>query len=266
MRAIALILGIAAGVFTASGCSNNDSLVETVHGESTMMDLAGTSWLLSETGEKELPPSSVVTIAFGKDEIAKGLAGCIGYSTSFTTSEDRITFELQGTAETICQEPQMDFSWDYLQGLISASTYELVGMELRLFDEDGDTILKYDAYEPDPLQGTQWQLIDLDDGSESLIPVLPETEISAHFSEDGLLSGSAGCNGYSASYDVTNGSINVAGLVMTEIYCLEPEGLMDQETQYLVDLSDAAAYLLGDDLLAVLNPEGALILRFERDS
>ena len=160
----------------------------------------------------------------------------------------------------------MDFSWDYLQGLISASTYELVGMELRLFDEDGDTILKYDAYEPDPLQGTQWQLIDLDDGSESLIPVLPETEISAHVSEDGLLSGSAGCNGYSASYDVTNGSINVAGLVMTEIYCLEPEGLMDQETQYLVDLSDAAAYLLGDDLLAVLNPEGALILRFERDS
>ncbi len=78
----------------------------------------------------------------------------------------------------------------------------------------------------------------------NLEDVLTDTEITAEFvSSEGTVEGSAGCNSYSGSYEVKNSQLSIPGpIAATEMYCMEPEGVMDQERQYLEILQAAESY------------------------
>ena len=54
------------------------------------------------------------------------------------------------------------------------------------------------------LTGTIWSLTELN--GESLVPT---TNITAEFSEDGRVAGSSGCNNYAAAYEVDGNNINI---------------------------------------------------------
>ena len=59
-----------------------------------------------------------------------------------------------------------------------------------------------------------------------------------NFSE-GKVSGSTGCNTFSGEYifdGETSGDLQIINLAVTEMTCLEPEGLMDQEAFFLETL------------------------------
>ncbi len=88
----------------------------------------------------------------------------------------------------------------------------------------------------DPFDGTSWVLIWYGENS-----LLPGREITATF-EDGQVSGSAGCNTYGGTYQVRGDSISVSDLFATEMACLEPEGIMEQEQTYLEFLADAQSF------------------------
>ena len=88
----------------------------------------------------------------------------------------------------------------------------------------------------DPLGGTSWRLMTL--GGASLIP---GTEITLTF-EEGQVRGSSGCNTYGGPYQVDGDKITMTDLYMTEMACLDPEGVMDQELEYLELLRDAQAF------------------------
>ena len=88
----------------------------------------------------------------------------------------------------------------------------------------------------DPLEGTSWVLKTY--GGASLIP---GTEITATFDE-GQVRGSSGCNTYGGSYEVDGDKITMTDLYNTEMACMDPQGVMDQETEYLELLRDAQAF------------------------
>jgi heat shock protein HslJ len=95
------------------------------------------------------------------------------------------------------------------------------------------------------------------------IPAHPGTEITANFSEDGTLSVSAGCNNYSATYEVDEDNISIGPAVATRMFCQEPEGIMEQEVQYLAALETAATYLIEVDKMEMRTAEGALAATFQ---
>jgi heat shock protein HslJ len=83
------------------------------------------------------------------------------------------------------------------------------------------------------------------------------TEITSDFDEDGTMTGSAGCNDYSAPYEATEDMISIGMAIRTEMACTDPEGVMEQETQYLASLQDAVVYTIRDDRLEVRDENGS---------
>lgn len=108
------------------------------------------------------------------------------------------------------------------------------------------------------LVGTDWILVQINGQ-----PPLAGTRLTLTF-EEANLGGNTGCNHFGADYTASSdGKLLISDLVHTEIYCLEPEGVMAQEVLYLERLSQASSYRVVDERLEVLNPQGETILVFE---
>ena len=86
------------------------------------------------------------------------------------------------------------------------------------------------------LNGTSWTLESY--GGKSL---LSDTRMTAIF-ESGEVSGSASCNHYFGSYQAKGNQITINGLGWTEMACMNPEGLMEQESTIMSILSKAVSY------------------------
>jgi heat shock protein HslJ len=91
--------------------------------------------------------------------------------------------------------------------------------------------------------------------------VLPGTTITLEFSDD-QISGSAGCNHYGGSYRAGEDSLTVSDLFWTEMGCLEPEGILDQENAYLNALDTVASYRVDAGRLEVYDEIGTQVLVF----
>ena len=107
------------------------------------------------------------------------------------------------------------------------------------------------------LTGTEWALTSLNGDT-----LVEGTQITLSFS-DGTLEGSAGCNTYGGSYAATEGSLSLSDLYWTEMACLEPEGILDQELAYLNTLNTVASYRADAYRLELYDEAGTLTLVFE---
>lgn len=104
------------------------------------------------------------------------------------------------------------------------------------------------------LRDTAWELTSLA-GSD----LLPGTAITIKFAAD-QVSGSAGCNTYGGSYEVSGDRLDLPDLYATEMGCLEPAGILEQESAYLTALRSAAGYQIDGDRLEILDETGKEIL------
>lgn len=109
------------------------------------------------------------------------------------------------------------------------------------------------------LQGQLWNLESMVNSSGVIAPLVPGSQITAEF-KDGQLSGRSGCNNYFASYQVNGNVLQISGAGGTEMFCSEPEGVMDQETAYLKTLGMAASYQISGGKLQIADASGKPIL------
>jgi len=94
-----------------------------------------------------------------------------------------------------------------------------------------------------------------------LVPVLNGTQVTARFGKDGIVSGSSGCNRYSATYTVKDYALTVTAPRLTKMNCHTP-GVMEQETLYVSDLINASAIRIHEPDLNVYDEEGKMLLVF----
>ena len=86
----------------------------------------------------------------------------------------------------------------------------------------------------------------------NLQPVMEGKETSATFnSSTGKVSGSAGCNSYSAGYQKTNDRLTVTAAISTKMACLTPKGIMQQEMDYLNALQATQTYQVRNNKLEI---------------
>lgn len=96
---------------------------------------------------------------------------------------------------------------------------------------------------------------------DNLQAVLEGTRITATFdSAEARVHGSAGCNSYSGDYHISKNNLSIPLITSTEMYCLEPEGAMEQEQQYLTALRGAESFEIKDGKLYITS--GTEILLF----
>lgn len=107
------------------------------------------------------------------------------------------------------------------------------------------------------LRGTSWKLVSY--GGK--LPIAGKT-VTANF--EGIeVSGSASCNHYFGSYQVKGSQLEIEGLGWTEMACLDPEGIMEQEQQIMSLFSSADHYLIEGDNLEIETSDGKILV-FER--
>lgn len=230
-------------------------------------DLVGTAWkLILWNGHSPLEGSNI-TIAFAKDKIS-GHAGRRDYVGTYIAGGDDIrvtSIEMRG----VTYEPDSQSLWlqegQYTTNLSMATDYRLSDGRLEIFTAPGDVLI----YEPLPddadtsHEGITWTLTKITtwDGVSSPIQ---GTEITIFF-ESGKISGTAGCNHYFGSYTLLNG-ILIEDLSATEMACPEPDGIMQQETQYLNILRDVMSYTILENQLTLITGDGrALVYQTESD-
>jgi len=95
----------------------------------------------------------------------------------------------------------------------------------------------------DELEGTKWNLLTI----RKSIPI-PDSIITIEF-EDDEVRGTSGCNTYFGEYTSKENKISFGVLAATEMACLNPEGIMEQEQEYLSFLSEIVAYSIEGDRL-----------------
>ena len=91
--------------------------------------------------------------------------------------------------------------------------------------------------------------------------VITGTNITATFdSSDDTVNGSAGCNSYSANYEAEHDVLVISQIAMTEMACLEPEGITEQEQHYVRALGTSGRYDYQDGQLKIFYSPGEVLI------
>ncbi|MGB4051011.1 MAG: META domain-containing protein, partial [Methanoculleus sp.] len=211
---------------------------------------------------------TTVTAIFDADGIrVSGLAGCNHYSADYTRNGADITIKSAVRTDMYCGEPEglMDQEDRYLSLLTDVSSYWVEGDRLILSDKEGAALLVLDraAEVPDlPLVGTDWVLDSYSTGRDAISSVITGTTITAKFTDDSKITGSAGCNHYGGEYLLDGANLSVSSLFSTLMYCGEPEGVMEQEARYLGLFDSVTGYRIDGDRLDLLDEVGKVLLSY----
>jgi heat shock protein HslJ len=222
-----------------------------------IVDLSGTSWTLFQIGGQFPVSDSNVTIIFDKDQ-AHGNATCNTYSVSYESTGTDLSFGLARTTMMAC--PHLDQETSYLAALASVTGYRVENDQLVLSSPDADALLVFVPTQHAPLAGTTWQLTGLNTGT-AIASVLRDTKVTATFVSD-QVTGSAGCNNYFGSFATDGDQISIGPVANTEMYCSQPEGLMEQEQAYLRALASANSLEIEGQALTIRNAAGERMLEF----
>jgi len=101
------------------------------------------------------------------------------------------------------------------------------------------------------LDDTEWFLMSYGEQNDPQV-IIEDTEVTATFdSAKGEVSGSAGCNVYFARYEVRDNELSIFEIASTEMACLSPEGVMEQEQEFLTILAGAQSSQVNDTTLTI---------------
>jgi heat shock protein HslJ len=239
-------LVVVAGVAAVIGCGEEDG----GGGPARAPSFENISWALVS------PEGPSVTFSDGK---VSGSGGCNQFGGSYTQDGDALAIGQLVSTQMSCGAKADAQERAYLAALERVETWSLDDDELTLADTDGRELLRY--REASPVGAWTATSIRLPDSVSS---PLPGTEITADFGADGKLTGSSGCNTYSATYKTDGAKITIGTAGGTEMACDTPDGVMEQEQAYLSALPLAASYRVEGSMLSLLKADGTYVATYQR--
>ncbi|MFV1857991.1 MAG: META domain-containing protein, partial [Anaerolineales bacterium] len=178
--------------------------------------LEGTLWELesyqnSEGETIDALPDSGARADFENGELS-GTSGCNRFFGPYEVDGNSISIGPLGATLMACPEPLMEQEFGFTSSLQSATTYEISGDTLTLSDAEGEVVVTFVEGEPLSLTGPNWIATGVNNGRGGVQSIVIGNEITALFSDDGSLSGSAGCNNYSGTYEVDGENMTIGPL------------------------------------------------------
>ncbi len=207
-----------------------------------------------------------VTAEFTADGQVAGNAGCNQYFASYTLDGEALTIGQAGSTMMACEPTEvMDQETQFLAALTTAAGWRMEGEQLLILDANGTTVATFAASVPASLTGTTWSATGINNGQQAVTSLVIDTTVTAVFSEDGQLNGSAGCNNFMTSYTLDGQNITIQPAATTRKMC-SGEGIMEQETQFLTALTTATTWSISGDVLELRTADGALAASFVAQS
>lgn len=263
MRMILMLVALsslAVAALTPTGGAESAGSGENVAASAS---LTGKVWVLIALRGKAPLRGTDLTSEFKAGKVF-GSSGCNQYSGTYTSSGNRIRLSSQlASTQRACARAIELQEVAFLKALPAARTYRINGTRLTLFSAGGVALLTYQA-QTQQLPGTSWAVLAYNNGKQAVVSVLAGTKLTAVFGTDGTISGSAGCNTYHGPVKASAPKISIGPLASTRKFCADPEGAMDQESQYLAALETAATYRVQGTRMEMRTTGGALVAQFQR--
>ena len=256
-------LAIASLIFAivSSACAAVPPPAESPAGDPPRID--GTAWVLADLPSHARVPGSSITLRF-EDGRAVGSDGCNRYGFAYTGTGSKLEFAPSGIATKMaCAPDLMQQAEVFRTGLTRTRTYGMESGQLRLLDSEGTVIARFDP-QPVALAGTSWIVNGYNNGRQAVVSVLNGSELTMEFSADGRVAGYAGCNRYTGSFEQDGKMLSFGPSAATRRMCIEPEGVMEQEQQFLKALETVATARQEADSLEMRTADGALVVTLHR--
>jgi heat shock protein HslJ len=220
-------------------------------------DLANTAWVLSSLPGHALKPDALPTARFEGGRVA-GTDGCNRYTAPYTATGSALQVGPRGASTMMACAPEvMKQAEAFMGALTKASTFRMVDGQLQLLAADGTVVATF-AAQSQALAGTSWRVTGYNNGRQAVVSVLSGTNMTLAFSDDGRATGLAGCNNFNAAYKQDGAKLSIGPAAATRKMCASPEGIMEQEQQFLKALEAVATARMEGDRLELRTATGAL--------
>ena len=209
--------------------------------------LAGTAWVFLSfhgPGNAITPaiPGSRLTLAFEPGGKANGFAGCNRFFADYAVAGETVTVSALGVGGERCNAAVMAQETAFLDGLKAASGFSIQHMNLSL--RHGNQRLYFADFQAAPrtvLSDTRWQLSNFFMPSLGKRELLDGSRLTLRFTDDGRVTGFAGCNSFSGAYAVNGNGLQFSQLARsTDIPCKVV--VREQEDKYLGALAQAKTF------------------------
>ncbi len=252
MKVVVVPLAALLVLAAATACGEDEA------GSPNPVSLQDVPWVLASgldvDGWEEVAPSATFM-----DGRVAGSTGCNGFTAPYTVDGGALEIGQIASTRMACGPPADTVEREYVAALGQVTAWRSESGELTLLDGDENEVLRYRAGTPEG----SWQVTGILQSDAIVSPVL-ETEITASFDENGTLSGSAGCNTYTAAYTTNKGEIEITDPAATKKACADPEGIMKQEAAYLAMLPTAVRFRVSGRSLELLTVEDELLVSYSR--
>lgn len=219
----------------------------------------GDLFQVQEIGNRVAEPGGVhfpLTITGGGQRIVETADGIyeIYGEKSFTCSPEA---DCETLSQVIGREEPIEFEFETPQN--PDDPYTLLSWE-------SESSSAQVGEEPD-LLNISWTLDSFTVDENEVESTLTGTEITAVFTpgdnfSSGTVSGSTGCNDYTASFTLEGNTIDIFDLEKTEAQCDNPPGIMSQEQRFVSALTVADSFLVDGDALHINYNSGDSALNF----
>jgi heat shock protein HslJ len=265
-RRTPLVVILASIAVLAAACSSSSPSGGTVtsapaSAASSASTLAGTAWTLASYADSAGNPVTATTppqagaLVFGTDGTVTGSTGCNQFQGTYTQQGSALTITPGPTTLVACTGPVALQETAMLQALPEVASFDS-GPGLELSDSTGAALLAYTA-SPSSLAGTSWQATGINNGKQAVVGDSGTAKVTATFGADGTLSGSGGCNTYSATYTTSGESTIAIGPAAATMKACEPQSVMDTEQQYFAALANSTTFQLDANSLTLRDSSGA---------
>lgn len=234
--------------------------------------LALSHWQVTKMGSVAIVSGKEPEIRFTKDGKIEGSTGCNRFFGSYVQDGAKVTFSGTGATKMACMGDgvmqQEAAILAILQGEATATFERPFPKALNHLTLTGANGISFtgipilpmaakNAPKPDPakLQGGEWIVEDI-----NRTGVIDNSRLTLTFGEDGRVSGSTNCNGFSGTYTVDGSKLTLGALAMTRRACLA-EAVSQQERKYMNALEGDLTWTLTDDgALELTGTEGRRVL------
>jgi heat shock protein HslJ len=176
----------------------------------------------------------------------EGFSGCNRLAGNYTLEGDHIRFGTLAGTMMACVEPAATLENRFRSALQGTARYAVAGDRLTLTSVSGGVASFRQAPAP-RLEGIDWEVTGYNNGREAVVSPQTGTSLSLRF-ENGMVSGSSGCNTFRAQYTQEGNRISIGLAASTRKICAG-EGVMEQEREFLAALQAAKVWTIRDELL-----------------
>jgi len=219
--------------------------------------LDGSAWVLSSlAGRGVSGPAATARFEGGR---VQGTDGCNRYSSAFSAKDSAIEIGPRGAATQMACPPEVMKQADaFAAALASARSYRVNAGQLQLIGADG-AVLATLAAQPQSLAGTAWRATAINNGKGAVASLVADSSVTLAFAADGRVSGTGGCNRYTAGYLAEGNTLKFTPAAATRKMCPAP-GVMEQEQAFFRALDSVATFRIEADRLEMRTAEDALAL------